>query len=347
MSEANKINELFVKLHQLQVNLITSTSKQTITEYNNELENILGHRNIALQFAKDTQSINFIEFLIFPVLTALKKLDGFQQGDQKKEATSFDKSELLIKSICIVLGKNGLHRVHLFDDILSLVSMYLSKTLKKPEGLIISDEFYMSCFNLIQIIFQNSEPHVLESFYSFKSITSIGLLVSVFLEVLVTSTSLQVRIAALSSLKALSCYDPVDAKLQERIGIIFTSFLPGISIKLIQNCLLSQNLKTLNHKLICTALEVLSHVVKSVFNDKLLDKDYSKTIFEVCMNKKEDLPTNIKSLVVNRAENDEWLKISSEKLLILIERLIDSLLLHDNANVHLRYFFYFYFYVKV
>ena len=44
---------------------------------------------------------------------------------------------------------------------------------------------------------------------------------------------------------------------------------------------------------------------------------------------------NLKSLVVDRQVHPEWVKVSSEKLFMLIERLLDALISHDNVNVHL------------
>ena len=121
-----------------------------------------------------------------------------------------------------------------------------------------------------------------------------------------------------------------------KLGILFASFLPGISIKLIQRFLLSQNLKLLNHKLICKSLECLSVVICNVFDDSFLDGVYFIRCLDQLMNKNDNkLTDNLKSLIVNRIENKDWLNDSTQKLFMLIKRLFDELIISENLNVHL------------
>ena len=112
------------------------------------------------------------------------------------------------------------------------------------------------------------------------------------------------------------------------------SFVPGICIKIIQRFLLAQNLKLLNHKLICQSLDVLSAIIGNVFSDTFLDSDFYKKCHESLCLSDTALSENVKSLIVNRSENKEWLNITSEKLFILVKPLLDELVVVDNLNVH-------------
>ena len=238
-----------------------------------------------------------------------------------------------------MLANIKLTRFSLFEEILSVCSILLSKTLNKSAGFVISDEFYTACFNLLQSLFNNSDMSVLESFYKFKHLTSIGLLVSVLLDVLLNSSSLHVRIESLNAFKSLSLCSvhnkSIHVKLDSRIGMLFASFLPGTAIKLVQKFLLAQNLKLLNHKLICGVLEVLAHVITKVFDDRFLNETFAKEAYELCTTSNESISANVKSLIIDRAVNKEWTQTSSQKLFVLMERLLEALMPTDNYNVQL------------
>lgn len=277
----SKLDEaIFLKVHRLQVDLIKNTTKTTASEYKTELSRLLECENISVKFAQSTESVNFPEFLIFPLLTALKKLLG-QKGHQE----SSDINEILFSAITIVLNKTELFNLNLFEDILSICSILLSKAVK-PTGptskVSVSDEYYIASLSLISSLIQRSDKLILKHFYQFKNLTTMGLLVSVCIDIILSCQSPQVRLQALATLKSLVFYERNNDEILARIGTLFASFLPGISIRLTQNFLLAQNLKTLNHKLICSTLELLFHVISHVFNDELLNTDTAKKRLNMC-----------------------------------------------------------------
>ena len=75
-------------------------------------------------------------------------------------------------------------------------------------------------------------------------------------------------------------------------------------------------------------------MITNVFNDDLLKTEAAKDRYNQCLLSNESLSPNIKSLIIDRT-NTEWMKISSQKLLVLIERLLDILINHENNSVHL------------
>lgn len=269
----NQSDDLFIKLHQLQTCLIKCPSKQTINEYRvqlvelfNEKEKPFDQNNVE---TKD--STNLIEFLAFPILTTLKKVND---NTGLKEWS--DLSEILLNCLHLILDKIKLSSLNLFNDILNSCSFLLSRTKlnESPSTPYLSEEFYCECFRVIQILFDASDfDRVLNKFFQFKNLTTFGLLTTVFLDVLCQFSSIQVRVESLKALKSLLRYKSFAQQNQDsKIGLIFASFLPGISIKLIQKFLLAQNLKTLNHKIVCHSLEILQTLIARVFNDQYLNK---------------------------------------------------------------------------
>ena len=343
-------NDLFLLLHQLQINIIKNTSKQTINEYKNQLVDLFSSEK-PIEDESNPESENLIEFLVFPILTAIKKLQPEAQSQIKEIKEWSDLNELLIQCIILVLKHVKLVSPNLFHDILNIASILLSKNRlhlqkenpNKTEPSL-SEEFYSECFRLVQVLFdRSSSAKVIEHFYRFKSLTLFGLLITVFLDTLSESNSLELRLEALKSLKSIIKFDKTSYansalpknELQDRIGSIYASFLPGISIKLVQKFLLSQNMKTLNHKLICHTLEVLAYVISHVFNDRFLDEEFLAKSFDSCLKDSKDLSKDVKSLIINRAENKEWVANSIDKLFLLIDRLFDVLIANDNERVQL------------
>ena len=350
----SRIEELFSKLHKIHVNLMKNLSKQNASEYHDALIEAFQSQSI-VNVEPDAKKIS--EFLLFPLLTSLKKLEILYQ--QKKVREWSDLNEIMIKSICLIINKIKLNDLRLFYEILNIVSFILSKKMNQSPGetLMASDEFLCACFGLVQSLFEySSSDHVLNSFYTFKNMTSLGLLISVSLDILCESNSLDVRLEALKTLKSVSMFKtisldnismPINRQSinnEQKIAILFASFLPGISIKLIQKFLLTQDLKILNHKIICNLLDLLGHILSSVLNDSLLNEQFADQCFNACMSWSkidddvEDSKTiaKLNSLIINRTNNNkDWLKETNDKISILIERLLNALINHTNRNVQI------------
>lgn len=292
------IDSLFLNLRQLQVNLLKQTSKLTILAYTNQLKTLVENET---RVHTNQESQHLIHFLIFPILVVLKR-----------EQLDSDLNELLLSSINSILAKIDLNDSALFQEILTTLALLLSRRSQQNY----SDEFYLASSRLIHLIFN---PSVYDEFFQFKNLTQIGLLVSLELDIILDSNSSDVRLQALKSLQLISGYNN-NNETNDQMGVIFASFLPGVSIKLIQHFLLGQNLKLLNHKLICECLNLLTHVIANVLNDH-----------DTKSKAEEDLKENIKSLIVNR--NSQWLKETSDKLFTLIRPLLDELVQLENLNI--------------
>ena len=343
MYSINQQKTLLVKkFNQFHLNMLTVTSKQAVNEYYYELNSLYSTKSTSL-LAKAIP----VEYFLNPILNTIKKIELYEQKHKKQINDWSDTHESLLKSTILILNNSPLldELTNLFNDILNINSLLLTKNNKftntSTNEAKVSEEFLCVSFQLTRTLFTRSSPSILNKFYVFNNLTTIGLLVSLFLDKLVESSSLLVRLEAISSLMALCNANnsiSQSSDLNKKIGVIFASFLPGLSIKLLQNFLLTQNLKILNHKLICASIDLFANVIAKVLGDELLDEKCYTASLDSCLNlPAEKLKENVKSLIVDRREKKEWTAKSSEKIFVLIERLFDQLLIVSaNDNYHVK-----------
>ncbi|RNA26019.1 TELO2-interacting 1 -like protein [Brachionus plicatilis] len=305
MADLALSNDLFFKFHQLQINLIKTPSKESISDYHNCLVLYFNQSSI---HQPNAQSAKLIEFFTYPILTVLKR---FQLNS--------DSNEILLKSCGLIITKIQLNDLNIFHDIFNTISILLSNKKSSP-----SEEFVCTCFQVIETLFKCEN---LSKFYKFSNLTSIGLTISLCLDTLVQSNSLEVKLKAISALKSLL------NQHKEKLFVLLPSFLPGISIKLVQKFLLTQNLKLINHKAVCAVLDIFGHAISIVFNDQLLDPKVYQAYFDACNG--TELNPKVKDLIINRSENDQWLLQSSEKMFFLIEKMLQALITTENVHIQM------------
>jgi hypothetical protein len=336
---------MLAKFNKSHLGVVTTPSKSTLGQHYTELKALFDHKE---NFTR-LNLYKIVDYFVNPLLTVVKKIEA----EKSKPLPDWsDTHELILKCLILILSNLRIESVHLFYDILNVNSLLLtknnakfaSKDSKTPPVLNVSEEFFCASLQLTQILFKNAmvNSDIMHGFFNFNNLTTLGLLVSIFLDRLVDSNSLTVRIELLKCLSVLSNSNNIlkaDADLNNKIGVMFASFLPGIAIKLIQCFLLGEDLKILNHKLICSSLSFISNVTARVLSDDLLDERSYQKYFDMCANNEVigKLKDNVRSLIVNRSANKEWSGVSSEKLFVLIERLFDQLLIvNANDNYHVK-----------
>lgn len=270
-----------------------------------------------------------------PVLNASMRVNNQEAATRIPEWS--DLNESLLGCILSLLEKYSFSLdLNIFTDVLNVCSIILSRYGDKS----MSDELLNSCALVIKRIFQRSTDQIDANFLTISSLTTIGLLVAKLLDILAESGSIQLRLDSLDAFKSILFRSERREDIQRRVGVIFASFLPGISIRLVQKFLLHENLKILNHKLICSALDVLSRVISVVFDDRLLDSADFEVVFKSCIEVNSASNTTrkpeIESLIVNRAKSPQWLSQSSEKVFYLVEHLMNALVVHENEHVKLE-----------
>lgn len=326
------MDNLFVSMHQLQVNLIKQPTKQLAVDYQYRVNEFI--------LTSPGRDSSIFEFLSLPIQSTLNRLIGeclHNQSEQTKLRSDWcDLNESLISSLIVLVDYFKPTDYGLFNDLLGIGCMLLSKANDARKAA--SEEYQCTLFRLISTLFAllNSQPDNGEKFFQFGNLTTIGLLISVLMDTLHDSNSLQVRLEALNA--ALSLISPSTVRLQIRLGMLMGSFLPGVSIKLVQKFLLGENIQLVNHKLITGSLDFYARLLGLIFSDEFLLEDgrdvaQCQRILEAEV-KNESKLREIRSLIVNRTP--EWLTTSSERVFMLIERLMDVLIVHENRWVKLE-----------
>lgn len=318
--------QIFAQLHQTQINLIQTPNKTTVRQYVIQLEEICARAGPDLAPSRPS-----LEFFLVPLVSALKRLNSWTT-EQQRPNDWCDLNESLLGGVRLLVDTFPvlLDVDDRFADMINACSIVLSRLASASEA---SDELLSVCFGLLGRLFESASGGVFDRFVRASNLTTIGLLVAKSLDVVVESTSTQVRLDALNAVlrRLLERAD----ELSTRVGVLFASFLPGVCIKLVQKFLLSQNLKLLNHKLVCSSLDVLNLLVARVFDDALLDEAEFRRSLDDSMSCLVPVSAAAAGLIVNRLENKTWMVESSEKLFYLVDRLLDSLVTHDNPSVKL------------
>lgn len=290
--------QIFQSIHPISIKLLQNPNKSNLKLYEQSVKEILA-KSIP-------NSQKFVELLIFPLLNTLNK---HKLSNEIYEGLF----QLLSKIISNLKNIDPAN----FLNIMNISSII---TKQKLEGSLPSEEYSLAYLNLIKTVFENN-PKV-NDFYDYSNLTSFGLLISLFLDFLSRSDSLQVQLLAIDTLETIS---QTHKQINFNTGSIFASFLPGISIKIIQNFLLFKDLKLLNHKIIVKCLDYLSFIISNVLNDEQLSKEAT---FKDFNNNQE-----LKQLIIDRKNDKKWLKNTSEKLNVLLDRLFNALKEHDNYLV--------------
>ena len=331
------IQQIFSQLHQTQIALIQGPNKHTVNDYGSKLEEICSRagRELLNNSSNNEAVKPAFEFLLLPLLSSIKRLNQSEKNQRPNDWC--DLNESLLKSITLLIETfRVIDEPSQFNDVLNAASIVLSR-LDADNKKSFSDELMSACCRLISVVFDHCTTNIYDDFVKFSSLTTIGLLVAKLLDILIDSSSLQVRLDSLNAFTSVlvkDCDGYTDRN--HRIGLIYASFLPGISIKLVQKFFLTQNLKLVNHKLICASLNSLQLVLSSVFDDYLLDDGQFRRCFDSCLDAESTKRREeITAMIVDRAEKKSWLSESSEKVFYLVDRLLDVLVSHDNEQVKL------------
>ena len=286
----------------------TADLKSSLVHYHALLVDLFAVKRPLDTLESSASQNQMLFFLLMPLVTCAKRMHSAQLVASSSSSTATtrhwcDVHELMLKSMRLALEHLRLADQPLFADLINVCSLALvsnnnpNKTASAPPVLLRSEEFFIECFGVIRVLFERSERRAcLARFFTFRSMSTVGLLVSAALSTVCEQSSLDVRLQALAALDALMLDTTSDASNggdddddDERnsrrgcIGVMFASFLPGIAIKLVQAFLLAHDLALLNHKLIAATLRVLGTAIGSVFDDTLLDQQWHAACFQRLM----------------------------------------------------------------
>ena len=314
MMNKNNNQIIFSHLHPICVNLMNKSKNQTkceLVEYHEKLNEIL------TKYATDSNDIKLAEYLLLPVFENLNS-----------KCLNLTHQEVLFNILSSILSKLTISRFDLFLQILNkstfLMSSHLnSKSNNQTQQLY--DEYFESYMNLLKNLLQKRNTKL---FYDYSQLTTIGLLISILLDILTRTDTLNIRLNAIQTLSVVCNLD--DQTLDYKLGTILTAFLPGITIKLIQNFLFKLNLSVVNHKLVCSTIDVLKNLLGLVLNDDHVEQHKFNDLNKLNVN------DDVKNLIVNRSANVEWARNTRKHLKVLIEQLVGRLINHDSYFIRLK-----------
>jgi hypothetical protein len=313
----NKEDFLFNKLHPICTDLVKTPNKHKLNNY---------YETIKTLIANDDHSAvnNMDEYLYIPMLTVLK--------DHAK-TLDIDSYEYIYLTLAMIVKSCRLKKPTLFQHILNLIT-YNNEFMRKKK---VSEEYTRSYFGLIREMIVSSNSDVLVRFFTLANMATIGLLVSTFVDCLCADeSSLSLRLQSVDLLNVLINHDDNGAVNIDLLSSIFTSFLPGITIGIVQRFLMKANINLLNHRIICECLGFLSKFLCLVLNDTQFsvecsdDKQFKPT-------KPADLNLNdkLKDMVIDKHANKEWQDKTQKNLNVLLGSLLGLLKSHDSWAIRL------------
>ncbi|KAM6147446.1 TELO2-interacting protein 1 homolog [Erethizon dorsatum] len=273
-----------------------------------------------LQAVSDAALQELQQYVLFPLRFTLK--------------TPGPKRERLVQSVveCLtfVLSSTCVKEQELLQELFSELSACLySPNSQKPAA--VSEELKLAVIQGLNTLMHSAYGDIILAFYEPSILPRLGFAVSLLLGLAEQEKSKQIKIAALKCLQVLlfqcDCQDhprSLDELEQQQLGDLFASFLPGISTTLTR--VITGDFKQ-GHSVVVCSLRIFYKTLGSVMADEQLRR-ISK------VQAKPAVEHRIAELMIHR--EGEWVKNTGDKLVILIKKIIECVLLHPHWKVRLE-----------
>lgn len=277
------------------------------------------HLQAQLQAVSDSALQELQQYILFPLRFMLK--------------TPGPKRERLIQSVveCLtfVLSSTCVKEQVLLQELFSEISACLySPKSQKPAA--VSEELKLAVIQGLSTLMHSAYGDILLAFYEPSILPRLGFAVSLLLDLAEQEKSKQIKIAALKCLQVLlfqcDCQDhprSLDELEQKQLGDLFASFLPGISMALAR--VITGDFKQ-GHGIIVSSLKTFYKTVSFIMADEQLER-ISK------VQPKPAVEHRVAELMVHREA--KWVKNTSDKLTILIKKIIECVSGHPHWKVRL------------
>ncbi|XP_069844423.1 TELO2-interacting protein 1 homolog [Dipodomys merriami] len=278
------------------------------------------HLQTQLQAVSDTALQELQQYILFPLRFTLK--------------TPGPKRERLIQSVveCLtfVLSSTCVKEQELLLELFSELSTCLYSP-KSQKPAVVSEELKLAVIRSLSTLMHSAYGDIILTFYEPAILPRLGFAVSLLLGLAEQEKSKQIKMAALQCLQVLllqcECQDhprSLDELEQQELGDLFASFLPGISTALSR--VITGDFKQ-GHSIVVSSLKIFSKTVGLVMADEQLRR-ISK------VQAKPAVEHRVAELMVHREE--VWVKNTSDKLGILIKKIIESVSVHPHWKVRLE-----------
>lgn len=277
------------------------------------------HLQARLQAVSDSALQELQQYVLFPLRFTLK--------------TPGPKRERLIQSVveCLtfVLSSTCVKEQELLQELFSELSACLySPNSQKPAA--VSEELKLAVIRGLSTLMHSAYGDIILAFYEPNILPRLGFAVSLLLDLAEQEKSKQIKIAALQCLQVLlfqcDCQDhprSLDELEQKQLGDLFASFLPGISMALTR--VITGDFKQ-GHSIVVSSLKLFYKTVSFIMANEQLER-----ISEV--QPKAAVEHRVAELMVHREAR--WVKNTSDKLTILIKKIIECVSVHPHWKVRL------------
>ncbi|XP_020028084.1 TELO2-interacting protein 1 homolog isoform X2 [Castor canadensis] len=278
------------------------------------------HLQTQLQAVSDSALQELQQYILFPLRFTLK--------------TPGPKRECLIQSVveCLtfILSSTCVKEQELLQELFSELSACLySPNAKKPAA--VSEELKLAVIQGLNTLMHSAYGDIILTFYEPSILPRLGFAVSLLLGLAEQEKSKQIKLAALQCLQVLlfqcDCQDhprSLDEPEQQQLGDLFASFLPGISTALTR--VITGDFKQ-GHNVVISSLKIFYKTVSFIMADEQLRR-ISK------VQAKPEVKHRVAELMVHREA--DWVKNTSDKLAILIRKIIECVSVHPHWKVRLE-----------
>ena len=297
------------------------------------------------QLQKDIQNLEkksighaaLLEYLIFPLNLTIKKSNVLNEEQQilcyQCIRIIFEKCvEMLMTEERIIWTYNA---VSLYFSVTDMKNKHVvNKVGKMP-----SEEQNFAVIELLEVVSGCSTDFCNQKIFSDnKNLALIGHLVSVLLDIIEKEKLIKLQVSAAKSLGNLAgIKSRCSKKKYDLYGVVFASFLPGITMKM-KTCLTRNN----HHSVTVSLLKTFGHIVASVMFDIIEPATYDdvrdlfslKDSSETKLNSESFSETNKESLKVSKT--DKWLQQTCKNITFVLKDILNVLVCNDHLKVQLE-----------
>uniref|UniRef100_A0A8C2SX62 TELO2 interacting protein 1 n=1 Tax=Coturnix japonica TaxID=93934 RepID=A0A8C2SX62_COTJA len=258
------------------------------------------------------------DYVLFPLRFALKV-----PGPRKERVV-----QRVLQCLSAVLLNTSVRSPRLLQELLS----ELCSCLPAPHGAAApAEELQLAVMQAMLALMHSAQRDALSALYQPSCLPLLGFAVSLLLGLAERERAKQVKLVALECLQVLmlqgECQEQrcLCEEEEQRCGDLFASFLPGVSIALSR--IIAGDVKQ-GHGITVSAIRLFYHIVGFVMADEQLAR----------VPKQKEKPSveqsRIAELIVHRGP--EWSKSTSEKLCLLLHKIVELSSVHSHWRVRLE-----------
>ncbi|XP_015278291.1 PREDICTED: TELO2-interacting protein 1 homolog isoform X2 [Gekko japonicus] len=270
-----------------------------------------------LQSVSDLALQELQEYVLFPLRFTLKTPGPKREGVVRK----------VVGCLAFVLAATRVRKADLLQELFSELCLCLGSPASPGQPAPLSEELKQDVIWTLEALLHAADWDVLLTLYRPSALPHLGFAVSLLLAVAERERAKAVQVAALHCLQALllqcDCpkrHRPLDGEERRRLGDLFASFLPGVSVALSR--VITGDVKQ-GHTVVVSATRAFSRALGVVMADEQLARvppEREKPAL--------DRDGRIAELLVHR--NADWVTSTAAKLSVVIRKVVGGVSAHPH-----------------